>query len=148
MKVQRMVTLGLVVTVMTAGLAEARGRCGNGEGRGRGSGRDAGLMRNQPGFPAGRGPERFEKESLTLMRQEEKLARDVYLTLGENYDLPVFTNIPRSEQRHMDQMGELLDATIWTIPSRTGSAANSPTPRCRRSTTSSWPKVARARWKP
>jgi hypothetical protein len=42
------------------------------------------------------------------MRKEEKLARDVYLTLGEKYSLPVFTNIPRSEQRHMDQIAVLL----------------------------------------
>ena len=51
----------------------------------------------------------FEKTSLVLMREEEKLARDVYLTLGEKFDLPVFINIPRSEQRHMDQLGQLLE---------------------------------------
>jgi hypothetical protein len=50
----------------------------------------------------------FEKASLVQMRKEEKLARDVYLTLGEKYSLPVFTNIPRSEQRHMDQIAVLL----------------------------------------
>lgn len=51
----------------------------------------------------------FERASLLQMREEEKLARDVYLTLGEKFDLPVFTNIPRSEQRHLDQMGALLE---------------------------------------
>ena len=49
-----------------------------------------------------------EKASLVLMREEEKLARDVYLTLGRKYDLNVFVNIPRAEQRHMDRIGELL----------------------------------------
>ncbi len=49
-----------------------------------------------------------ETASLLLMREEEKLARDVYLTLGEQYELNVFVNIPRAEQRHLDRVGELL----------------------------------------
>ena len=43
-----------------------------------------------------------EEEALLFMREEEKLARDVYLGLNEQWQAPVFANIARSEQRHMD----------------------------------------------
>lgn len=50
-----------------------------------------------------------EKSALVYMREEEKLARDVYLALAKRWSLPVFSNIARSEQRHMDAVGVLLD---------------------------------------
>ena len=51
-----------------------------------------------------------EIESLLLMREEEKLARDVYLTLYDVWGLPVFKNIASSEQQHTDSVKSLLDA--------------------------------------
>lgn len=48
-------------------------------------------------------------DGLRWMREEEKLARDVYLALAERYDLPVFANIAASEQAHMDAVGALLE---------------------------------------
>ncbi len=50
-----------------------------------------------------------EKDGLIYMRLEEKLARDVYLTLGKTYTQKMFVNIPESEQRHMDTVKSLLD---------------------------------------
>lgn len=50
-----------------------------------------------------------EQESLIYMREEEKLARDVYLTLGEYFDINIFRNIAEAEQRHMDRIKSLLD---------------------------------------
>lgn len=50
-----------------------------------------------------------EIEGLLLMREEEKLARDVYTTLGGIWELRVFENIAGSEQTHMDSVKELLD---------------------------------------
>jgi hypothetical protein len=51
-----------------------------------------------------------EIESLLYMREEEKLARDVYITLGDVYSgLKIFENIGNSEQRHMDSIKNLLD---------------------------------------
>ena len=105
----RILTMALVITTATAGLAEARGRCGNGNGRGGGGGRNGVSCQTSLASLPVEDLSDLEKDSLTLMRQEEKLARDVYLTLGEKYDLPVFTNIPRAEQRHMDQVGQLLE---------------------------------------
>ncbi len=50
-----------------------------------------------------------EQESLLYMREEEKLARDVYLTLGEYFDTNIFRNIAAAEQKHMDRIKDLLD---------------------------------------
>jgi hypothetical protein len=49
-----------------------------------------------------------EIDNLLHMRGEEKLARDVYLTLSETWQLPVFRNIARSEQRHCNAVKALL----------------------------------------
>jgi hypothetical protein len=50
-----------------------------------------------------------EAEALQFMREEEKLARDVYLTLNDVWNLRVFQNISKSEQTHMDAVKTLLD---------------------------------------
>lgn len=49
-----------------------------------------------------------EVAAINLMREEEKLARDVYLHLYEKWDLRIFWNIAGSEQRHMDAIGVLI----------------------------------------
>ena len=51
-----------------------------------------------------------EIEGLLLMREEEKLARDVYTALYEKWNLRVFKSIGQgSEATHMDAMKRLLD---------------------------------------
>ncbi|MBC8447687.1 MAG: DUF2202 domain-containing protein [Chloroflexi bacterium] len=50
-----------------------------------------------------------EIEGLLYMREEEKLARDVYLTLYEAWELPIFQNIASSEQQHMDAVLGLME---------------------------------------
>jgi hypothetical protein len=50
-----------------------------------------------------------EIHSLLYMREEEKLARDVYAVLYEVYGAQIFSNIMASEQTHFDQMGVLLE---------------------------------------
>ena len=50
----------------------------------------------------------LEVEALLFMREEEKLARDVYLNLLEKWDSHVFDNISGSEQKHMDYIACLL----------------------------------------
>jgi hypothetical protein len=47
---------------------------------------------------------------ILFLREEEKLARDVYLTLAERWQLPIFANISGAEQNHMDMVA-LLFAT-------------------------------------
>jgi hypothetical protein len=46
---------------------------------------------------------------LLFIREEEKLARDVYLRMYEKWGTTVFQNISESEQRHMDAMKNLLN---------------------------------------
>ncbi len=101
---------------------------GNGAGNGPATGRGQGAMRGQEahdedehgGPPEGMNPAEniptpsdtnltdAEKADLLHMREEEKLARDVYLTLYDKWSAQVFSNIARSEQMHMDAVGTLL----------------------------------------
>lgn len=53
--------------------------------------------------------DQVEIDSLQFMYEEEKLARDVYTVLYQVWGLPVFDNISRSEQTHMNSVLELLD---------------------------------------
>jgi hypothetical protein len=57
-----------------------------------------------------------EQDALIYMREEEKLARDVYTALAEKWDLPLFSNIAQSEQTHMDSVLDLLDRYEITDP--------------------------------
>jgi hypothetical protein len=50
-----------------------------------------------------------EIEGLIHMREEEKLARDVYLALYDQWGQSIFQNIAGSEQAHMDSILMLLD---------------------------------------
>jgi hypothetical protein len=51
---------------------------------------------------------------LQFMRQEEKLARDVYAAFGDIYAVRAFDNIARSESRHMAAIKSLMD--IYSVP--------------------------------
>ena len=50
-----------------------------------------------------------EVVELTFMREEEKLARDVYLLMHDLWSASIFDRIATSEQRHMDTMKKMLD---------------------------------------
>lgn len=50
-----------------------------------------------------------EADALLFMREEEKLAHDVYVTLYDQWGARVFTNIAASEQTHTDAVATLLD---------------------------------------
>lgn len=50
-----------------------------------------------------------EIEGIRFMREEEKVARDVYIYLYEIYPLRPFLNISKSEQAHMDAIKYLID---------------------------------------
>ncbi len=57
-----------------------------------------------------------EAVHVLLMRQEEKLARDVYITLDEQWLSAVFETIAVSEQRHMDAIGRIIVAQKMDDP--------------------------------
>lgn len=50
-----------------------------------------------------------EASTLSFMREEEKMARDVYLELFDLWSMTVFENIAASEQRHMDAMLKMIE---------------------------------------
>ncbi|MBN1224192.1 MAG: DUF2202 domain-containing protein [Candidatus Aminicenantes bacterium] len=57
-----------------------------------------------------------ERADLSYMYQEEKMARDVYLTLKEHWNRLIFQNIANSEQRHMDAIKMLFDKYSLPLP--------------------------------
>lgn len=50
-----------------------------------------------------------ERNGLVLMREEEKMAHDVYSFLYDKWNIMIFNNIASSEQTHTDAVLELLD---------------------------------------
>jgi len=50
-----------------------------------------------------------EKEHLLFMREEERLARDVYTFLHERWDVKEFEAIAAAESRHMSRVEMLID---------------------------------------
>jgi len=115
--VKRLIIPALVLvlamtTFNTVALAQARGN-GNGNGNGGngngGGGACCGLLIEQLGSLPIEALSQEEMEAVTFLREEEKLARDVYATLALSWNIPVFSNIARAEQRHMDHVALLLE---------------------------------------
>ena len=57
-----------------------------------------------------------ELDGLLYMREEEKFARDVYLTLDSYFDTNIFGNIASAEQKHMDSVKNLINKYGLTDP--------------------------------
>jgi hypothetical protein len=57
-----------------------------------------------------------EEATLLAMRVEEKLAHDVYVTLYDLWNMPIFLNISQSESRHTASIAKLLSAYNITDP--------------------------------
>lgn len=45
---------------------------------------------------------------ILMLREEEKLARDLYLALADRWPVAAFANVARAEQRHFDLMGAMI----------------------------------------
>jgi len=70
-----------------------------------------GTQNQQAGNRAGRAVAPLTeamKGTILFMREEEKLARDVYLAMDDLWDTNVFATIAESEQRHMDAIGRII----------------------------------------
>jgi hypothetical protein len=50
-----------------------------------------------------------ELNGIKYIREEEKLAHDVYIALYEKWNLNMFTNIAKSEQSHMDMVAAIIE---------------------------------------
>jgi hypothetical protein len=96
-----------------AGVAYNQGNRGQGKGGDDAGGNGAGEITNLP--PATTGElSADESAALLYMREEEKLAHDIYVTLYAQWSLPifhanVFANISQSEQTHTETVKALLD---------------------------------------
>jgi len=113
----------------TVDMAYAGGRHRNGGGRrfrgcsssmnaSKGTGQSRGNRQNRG---SGQSKAKYDltteqEEALIFMYQEEKLARDVYDALGDQWELRPFLKIKKAEQKHMDAVGRLLDKYGITRP--------------------------------
>ncbi|MFZ4859104.1 MAG: DUF2202 domain-containing protein [Desulfuromonadaceae bacterium] len=59
-----------------------------------------------------------EAEMLTYMREEEKLARDIYLMMYQKWSAVTFSNIADSEQKHTDTIKKMLDKYSLSDPAQ------------------------------
>jgi len=112
--------LAATLVVSGCGVAQKSNQGGQGQGQGQGQGKqqavdykvDSSDILQKGHLIEGielADVDEQEKAGLILMREEEKLARDVYLALEEKWGLKVFGNIAQSEQSHTDAVKELLD---------------------------------------
>lgn len=60
-----------------------------------------------------------EKKDLLFLREEEKLARDIYVYAYTKYQNTVFNSISQSEQKHMDNVLNLLNQYAIPDPAST-----------------------------
>ncbi|HBE93504.1 MAG TPA: hypothetical protein DDW55_13685 [Gammaproteobacteria bacterium] len=93
--IKQVSTTLLAVAVLGAPLMSMAGSQGKGSGR---QSRDVDTSLDTT-----------EIQHLNYMREEEKLARDVYRSLYGIWGLPVFDNISESEQVHTTQVEDMLD---------------------------------------
>ncbi len=94
--ISKWLVMGVVLLMVFSVQAFGFGNSNGGKNRGNGGGSIVILTEG-------------EKEGLLQMREEEKLARDVYRHLFSLWGQPIFDNIAGSEQRHMDAVLNLLN---------------------------------------
>ena len=110
-----LVSMALILSVSVSPVWSAGGKVRSDKAEGPAGTTGEGKVEANRGFAAGaniQAPVALTEEEInhiTYLRQEEKLARDVYLTLYELYQAPIFGNISESEQRHMDALKRLID---------------------------------------
>jgi hypothetical protein len=97
----KLIVFGVLVVVIVATMAGVAlaGRGPGGEPTGTTTARTASVTPLSP----------EEAAELIYMREEEKLARDVYLVLYDKWEVSEFENIAASESRHMASVKRLLD---------------------------------------
>ncbi len=96
-----------MVPVNSDARGHGRGQ-GQGSGTGTGTSRGIGLSTIVANMPI-QALDASEEIGLSKMREEEKLARDVYQVLYKKWNHLTFAQIARSEQQHMDSLKLLFD---------------------------------------
>ena len=100
--IKQVLTMLLAVTVFAAPVASMAGNKGKGSDRSS-RGADTSL-------------DATEIQNLEYMREEEKLARDVYRTLYGIWGLPVHDNISESEEVHTSRVQDMIEKYRLTDP--------------------------------
>jgi hypothetical protein len=141
---RRRVGRALLVLLVTVGFVVAVSAC-DGSGDGSGQRSSSGPTTSTTGGPASVGQDgttsirsgelqsllaaipkqqlsATDEAGLVYMREEEKLARDVYTALGAKWGVGIFSNIAKAEQTHTDAVKALLDRYGINDPT-TGKAA-------------------------
>ena len=105
-----------LVTFSTAAALLAAAGCSSGKGSAGAGGGTDGVTRLAGSEVAARldtfpltTPTAEESAGLRRMREEELLARDVYVALGDRWGTQIFTNISSAEQTHTDAVKALLE---------------------------------------
>ena len=96
-----------VFFLTVAGTTNAMAGPGGGHGKGGGGGGEKGELDSLS---------QEEIDGLLFMREEEKVARDSYITLGRAWGLVIFDNISSAEQRHMNALKKRLDHYVLADP--------------------------------
>jgi hypothetical protein len=107
---QKVIIFSLLIVIGALGLTAQ-----NGYGRRRNNQNGNGDCINMPNLPSEDVSE-VERQYLLTMREEEKLARDVYNFLAERWNLRVFSQIALSESKHMAAIKLLLDKYLIADP--------------------------------
>ena len=112
----KIVTL-TILFLLTAGVMAARppGRgCGQGPGNGGGG---ACAVPSDPATPLVLGP--AAQAALRFQLDEERMAGELYVALGEKHAVRPFRNIPRAEARHRELLQNLAVRAGWPAPAAT-----------------------------
>ncbi len=116
----------LIAAAMLLGLASCTNKGGpwdfdDLDGRGRGHGNSGGQGNgngNIDSLPL-ESLSAAEKDAILYMVEEEKLARDVYITLYDKFNQRIFDNISKAEQRHYDALDGLINKYKLVNPVKT-----------------------------
>jgi hypothetical protein len=112
---------GSRVSAQEGAVPQVRGDAPSRGGQGRGYGNvarvgddgnariDSGVLRGALDRPIAAELSDVEAEGILYMREEEKLARDVYLTLYDQWGMQILSNIADSESTHMEAVKTLID---------------------------------------
>jgi hypothetical protein len=118
--------VGLLLVFLTVPVQDAGAQ---GKGKGRGHASQQQQQGNQlPGNPSNRqlnfgasgslggmlSPSQLEQ--LTSMREEEKLAHDVYIALAQSSGLKIFSSISNAESKHMLAVEQLISRYASIVP--------------------------------
>jgi hypothetical protein len=110
------VVLAISLFVCAAAIAVAQG--GRGNGYGNGNGKAGAVCPKLAGSFALQPLSAEESAKLIFMREEEKLALDVYQALYAKWKIGIFGRIATAEQRHFEAIGTLITRYKLSDPAK------------------------------